>query len=473
MVGTMVDFIIEFNIWLDELEEFHPKERDEIQRIMKLEIKEAIPSLIKYLKSDILVIKKAAASGLINLGVSRLNLLISNLKDENEYVRGKLLIILCQFGEKVPFEPIIACLNDERYWIREVCAQILDHLAKPRPRELVRLLIHRVISDLPTLKIDDPELGSSPAEYIIRLIGGECRKYDLRDELQNFFRQLRIIYESSRSGSDEGSKRCKENVIQIMRYFSPPEFWTWDPEFKKFLIPNQQSCWSCEFYVPQQIPLEELHSYLESKYYQNFWWDHGLWKSEDDIIMPINEETGQFRPEVLEAKGLYIWGFCRKLHQLVGFAYKSEFYSPRKLVPPIEKRIIHLQTENSSYWYLVVEVDFIMQDQLDKWIAWYDRGKFTRSRHDMNLDIYEMLKNAALSFEVVDPEVNRKDIIFELCELLYPTSDSDPEVLFKFPGQLWLARGGFHPCNSWADYVFTEDLEQFLRTSKIFSRTEY
>jgi hypothetical protein len=460
----------EFNRWLEELD---TKERDEILRIMKLEVIEAVPALIKYLKSEISTIRGAAASGLINLGDSVLNLLISNLKDENEYVRGKLLIILCQFDEKVPFQPIIACLKDEKYWIREVCAQILDSLAKQRPRELVRLLIHQVISEVPTLKIDLPELGSSYVDYMLRLIRGECREYDLGDELQNFFRQLRIIYESSKSGSDEGSRQCKENVIQIMRYFSPPEFWTWDKDFEKFLIPNKQTCWSCEFYVPQTIPLEELHTYLQSKDYQDFCYDHSLWKPNGIIVTPINEETGQFRPEVLEVNGLHIWGFCRKLHRLVNFAYKSKFYFPRKLVPPIKKKIIWLRTETGTLWFLVVEVDFIMKEQLDKWIEWYDLDRFIRSQHDMNLDIYEMLEASALSFEVIDPEVNPKDIAFGLFELKYPASDTDYEILFKFPRQLWLARWELRPWDFGTDSVFTEYLEQLLKTAKIISRTTY
>jgi len=44
----MVDLMEEFNGWLELL---HAKERDEILGIMKLEIIEAIPALIKYLKN--------------------------------------------------------------------------------------------------------------------------------------------------------------------------------------------------------------------------------------------------------------------------------------------------------------------------------------------------------------------------------------------------------------------------------------
>ncbi|NVM53306.1 MAG: hypothetical protein HWN66_06345 [Candidatus Helarchaeota archaeon] len=320
------------------------------------------------------------------------------LKDPREFIRGKVLGMLgerlreTKFKDKVLLNPLIECWDDEKYWIREVASDLIRQWGSQyfKPKEIFEELSKYILSNLDTLEIDDPATGNAPGDHAIRILfyiyieNKSLRKMyeeygiNIMDDFTKFLQRLKSKYAKYKIGTKESSKTCLENVHKIVRYFSSfieLEEGPWDEVVVKFSnqLQNSRTCWTCAHWRSQQVPLEYLQKYLQSKDYARFYnvirdsWE-AMFEGED--INPFDDITGRFRPELESFYCLRLMGYCIKFNKITKASDESNQYEQRKVKLPFAHVFLTLNKAHSEHppFLLWMQMDEFMQNILQDWL---------------------------------------------------------------------------------------------------------
>ncbi|HUX99397.1 MAG TPA: hypothetical protein VMV49_07570 [Candidatus Deferrimicrobium sp.] len=329
---------------------------------------------------------------LIKLSPVILASLKERLSDPDAIVRGQTIVILlqllkyaCDSPECFQMEhgPIIdlmlARLNDEAYWVREVSAESLRLWSEHYPRELFQQLTDFVLHHAATLELTDPTVGLAPGDHLVRLLFRIHLTVDVKENFTNFLHDLQEIYTQTHAAP----------IPRIMNYFSfyiPIPNWAPETEYPD----RPRTCWLCTHWHSAHIPLAELQTFFASKKFENRPFELEELKNPADLL---DFTTGHFRFEHNGNPYLPFCGYCTQFHTLScldndcscvasqilsqcnlngrdppsGLTETMMLFSPRELKPPIANYFLEVVNfGDRPYFYFWVRLDAIMQEILSK-----------------------------------------------------------------------------------------------------------